>query len=372
MGELLLACASLLLFLLVAEAAARVWVVRSWPADKVAVFTEGGAVRGRFAFDPELGYTLAAHHRSWSRVHNRHGYRGPDFELRKPPATLRVVMLGGSTVYAPAVAEEETSAQRLEARLAPVLAPRRVEVVNAGVPGWTSRETRMQLAGRVLALEPDAVVILDGRNEVFPQLWRGYRDDYTHFRAVGSERADLQAAWRRLFRASHLALFLVAREPGHFGFSTALENPVYATVRWEGQPSDEEIRRHAGEPHRLEGYRRNVEAEVELALRHDVVPVLVTMPLLPERWQSGVLPPGPERVAHYAAVVDRNNAIVREVAARRGALLVDVAPRLATPEFLADDCHFTPTGEDALARALAKALAGPLMQRAVAARADGS
>lgn len=362
--EVALAAASVLLVLLLAEAGARLWVLRTWSVGLVQALTQESRERGRFVFHPAYGYVLVPSWEGNRRTHNRHGYRGPAFDLRKAPGTLRVVVLGGSTVYGPAVRDEETSAQRLEARLGEALAPRPVEVINAGVPGWTSRETRMQLEDRVLALGPDAVVVLDGRNEIFPQVWNGYRDDYEHFRAVGPERRRLQAGWKRLFRVSHLALLVAGREPGHLGFSTLLENPVYATIRWEGRPDAEAIRRHAGEARRLAGYRRNLEAEVALAREHGVIAVLVTMPFRADLFRSAVLPHDPDPEPTYGPLVDANNEAVRAVAAQHGALLVDAAPHLSTPEFLADDCHFHPAGEDALAARVTAALAEPLARRA--------
>lgn len=280
--------------------------------------------------------------------------------------------MGASTVYGARVDDPDTAARLLEGRLAERLAPRPVEVVNAGVPGWTSGETLLHLEHRVLALEPDAVVVMDGRNEVFPQLFRHYRDDYTHFRAVEVDIRRTHAAHKAVFRVSHLALLLATAGPGHFGFHIERENPVYATIRWENQPTAEEAVRHASEPERTRGYRRHLEREVALARTHGVLPVLVTIPFRAEAFRSGVLPREETLLEAIGALVARNNEIVRETARATGALLVDAAPQLATKTYLADDCHFNPAGERAFAGVLADALAAPLAARlAGRARGDG-
>jgi lysophospholipase L1-like esterase len=362
--ETALALASLCAGLLAAEAVARVWVARRWPAEEVRVLTQETAVRGRYTLHPQLGYVLTPGYTVPGKTHDRQGFRGPDFEPAKPAGTLRVVLLGASTIYGVRVGDDETSARRLEALLAPRLAPSRIEVVNAGVPGWTSRETRLNLALRVLDLAPDAIVVLDGRNEIFPQLFRGYRDDYTHFRDVESDVLRSQAGYKRAFRLSRLAFVLAARGDGHFGFSVESENPVYATIRWDMKPDVQEALGYAGDPRRLEGYRLNLEAEVALARERGVVAALATLPFRPEGWASGVLPPDPRLLPVYTDLVARNNETVREVARATRALLVDVAPRLATPAFMPDDCHFLPAGEEAFAAAMADVLAEPLRRRA--------
>src|SRR5262245_64811590 len=61
-----------------------------------------------------LGADLYAHHRvERSAGLNRHGYRGPVVG-RKPPGEIRVVMLGGSTVFGFDLEVDETLPAQLE------------------------------------------------------------------------------------------------------------------------------------------------------------------------------------------------------------------------------------------------------------------
>jgi hypothetical protein len=64
---------------------------------------------------------------------NSHGLRGPEFDEQKPPGTFRILALGDSFVEGAQVALDQTFVARLERMLTPRFAPRRVEVINAGV-----------------------------------------------------------------------------------------------------------------------------------------------------------------------------------------------------------------------------------------------
>jgi hypothetical protein len=122
--------------LLLLEGAARAWVARRWSPDYTYVATHQTAVRGRFTYDPEMGYVLSPDYQSRSprRTHNALGVRGSPISARKSPGTWRIVLAGASRVYGEAVSGEETNATQLEHILRQRISEQRVEVVNAGVP----------------------------------------------------------------------------------------------------------------------------------------------------------------------------------------------------------------------------------------------
>jgi lysophospholipase L1-like esterase len=365
----LLAAASAILTLALAEIGARIWVATQWTESHRIYFTEGFEIRDGYATDPVLGFRPAPYTRmrnAWGIEfrHNSLGFRGPEIRAKKAPGTLRVVTMGASTVYGFFVAEEETSAARLERILARRLPGFRVEVVNAGVPGWTSRESLLSLEPRVLSLEPDVVLLMDGRNEVFPQLYNGYRDDYSHYRRLGFDFRTLNASWRRLFRLSHLAMILTTRGVGRFGFSLRDEHPIYGYVRYENQPDLEDIRRNAREAGRERGFRRNLESFVETTRARGAVPVLVSVPFWPEKWEAtGILEKDEAIVPYVTEAVIRNNAIVREVARVTSTAFVDSTP-ISRAEYLYDDCHLNPEGEQILAAMMDRAI-GPLLAQRI-------
>lgn len=122
-------------------------------------------VQDVIAFHPLHGWF----YRSRRPDRDRHGFRVNDSSETAsldPSAALRVFLLGGSTAAGQGVTPEETITAHLE-RLMEAWAGRPVDVVNAGVGGWTAANELSLLTGRILPFfDPDAVVILDGANDV--------------------------------------------------------------------------------------------------------------------------------------------------------------------------------------------------------------
>jgi len=96
----------------------------------------------------------------WSVHTNSRGFRTPEFEARPAPGTLRVVVLGDSSTFGWGVEEFEAYPERLRAALAERLhvAPERIEVINLGVPGYSSFQGLALLRRVALPLVPDLVV----------------------------------------------------------------------------------------------------------------------------------------------------------------------------------------------------------------------
>jgi lysophospholipase L1-like esterase len=123
--------------------------------------------RGRHAFDPDLGhvylpnFTQQIQSREFSQVwrSNAQGLRADRDYGKKPPGVKRVLVIGDSFTVGDQVWLEETYPGVMQSELESVLGPGRVEVLNAGFPGYgTVNETRW-LAKFGAAFEPDVVVI---------------------------------------------------------------------------------------------------------------------------------------------------------------------------------------------------------------------
>jgi lysophospholipase L1-like esterase len=97
---------------------------------------------------------------------NSSGYRGKEFPLAyKPRKKLRIFCSGGSTTAGQSVADDETWPSVLEK----VLLRNRyeVEVINAGVFGWTSSNEYLRYKAEILNYKPDVVLLHQGWNEEF-------------------------------------------------------------------------------------------------------------------------------------------------------------------------------------------------------------
>src|SRR5262249_39076891 len=95
---------------------------------------------------------------------NSLGIRNAEVSLSKPPATFRIVALGDSWTVGVNLAVDEDYPRRLASLLGDGLPAGHVEVINYGAIGATS-ETGRALIQRVLALDPDLVVVAYAQND---------------------------------------------------------------------------------------------------------------------------------------------------------------------------------------------------------------
>jgi lysophospholipase L1-like esterase len=103
----------------------------------------------------------AARERSrWSVHINDQGFRTPAFAEPKLPGTRRIVVLGDSSTFGWGVEEFQAYPRRLATALAKRwnVDPARIEVLNLGVPGYSTFQGRVLLERSALALDPDAIV----------------------------------------------------------------------------------------------------------------------------------------------------------------------------------------------------------------------
>lgn len=134
----------------------------------------------RFERHRHLGFLPTKGFREANCRHNALGCRGPEIRDPKPPGSLRLLCLGGSTTYGWGVRHDDASTypQLLQRVLRE--AGHDAEVVNMGVPGWTSLETLINFQTRGLALQPDWVLVYHAYNDVLARLvWppSAYRPD---------------------------------------------------------------------------------------------------------------------------------------------------------------------------------------------------
>ncbi len=114
---------------------------------------------------PEVDYGLSPS----NPEHDALGYRGGAVQIPKPAGTFRIVALGGSTTYGTSVTAAESYPAQLQQVLRDDYGYANVEVVNAGVAGYTTFQTFVNLAYRVTELQPDLVIIYHAGNDVLPR-----------------------------------------------------------------------------------------------------------------------------------------------------------------------------------------------------------
>jgi lysophospholipase L1-like esterase len=346
---------SLPLYLLVGEIAARVWVSVKYTPDRIEQLTTHSPMRGRFASHPYLPYALNPKYPG----HNALGFRGAAFEEKKAPGVRRIACVGASTTYGSLVDPGDSFPAELGKLFAPSPVP--VEVVNAGVPGWTSIEMLINLELRVLPLDPDVVVILPGRNEIFPQAYNGFQLDYTHFRRPGFNFTVSNFVHKEIFKWSRLALLACTVRGDRFGWSELEEHPLYGGMVWENRPTVAEVARNMEEPERMIPFRRNLEGMIEVCRLRGILVLLCTMQVRPEKFALDEFEHDPNLNPLLATLVERDNDLEREIATRFDVPLVDTARLSEHAGLFIDDSHLTAEGHRQQARMIFDALA-PLLE----------
>lgn len=101
-----------------------------------------------------------------SPVHiNRFGLRGTEFEPRKRPGTFRVVTMGESSTFGFMVDDAQVYPVRLQRILDQRLGAGKVEVINAGLPYYTTEDMSILLHQLVAGMDPDLVTFYIGYND---------------------------------------------------------------------------------------------------------------------------------------------------------------------------------------------------------------
>jgi lysophospholipase L1-like esterase len=125
--------------------------------DFSSVYDPKGDERGYLSPDGKITYHI-----------NGLGFRGGAIAAEKLPGTFRVVCLGDSLTFGEGVREEDTYPARLEKTLGEAMAGRTVQVLNAGVQGYGTREEVALFFDRCAKLRPDVVTLGFFLNDATP------------------------------------------------------------------------------------------------------------------------------------------------------------------------------------------------------------
>jgi lysophospholipase L1-like esterase len=94
-----------------------------------------------------------------SRI-NSLGFRSPELPVPKPPGTIRLAFLGSSTTYGLYLDNASTWPHLVTQAIQAAYPTCRVDYINAGVPGFSSRRMLTYYRAYVSKLEPDMVVVV--------------------------------------------------------------------------------------------------------------------------------------------------------------------------------------------------------------------
>lgn len=380
---------SLVLFLAIAEAAARLWLPEGyyvWPPH----FRE--------TFSLDLDVLKGASHESNLTI-NAQGMRGdplPEGER------YRLLAIGGSTTICTYLDDGDAWPHLVQRRLEDALGKNSVWVGNVGRPGHITAHHRLQLE-KLLAQYPeiDAVLILVGINDMLSRI-SSLRDPIAlpppgsnqQLRGVFSifPGWDADSPW---YRRTRIAQLLTTRSwslPGQ-----RAQGPL-VDARGEFVLRARDHRRQArsfleelpGLPDGLAVYQRSLNQIVDAAQAAGVRLIFLTQPTL---WREGLtaeeeaslwmggprfdrLAPGAEfySVRALADGMARYNQTLLRVCRERGVECIDVASQLSRDGVVFwDDAHFTVEGSRRLAQLVSDYLRAqaPLAQSPASPAAPG-
>jgi lysophospholipase L1-like esterase len=276
---------------------------------------------------------------------NSLGFRGEEISAAKPPGTFRIFALGESTTFGwkGVRTHREAWPALLESKLRAAYPTRAIEVVNAGVPGWTSVQQRVNFMLRIAKLAPDAILVYHGNNDLLFS-WVPDVETKTLYGVQPPPPGDTW--WNRLLEHSY----------------------VYMDLRLRKQIFERSLleKHHEPDPAALRMLRQTLAGLVRDASAIHAKVAIATFPhALDEQGAPGVFNaeeralgvPGADRFLHHLSPqgVRRSfpvyNAMVRELTAAEGLPLCDLAPAIPkTTEYFIDWCHLSAKGEETVAQ----------------------
>ena len=300
--------------------------------------------------DPPIAHTI-----------NSRGFRGPDFEVAKQPGVYRILTLGASSTYGYHSRDDYTYPAQLQ-RMLDERAPGRFEVLNLGLPMYTSSNILALLRGEGVDYGPDLVTLYAGYNDTFEM-----------------RKRRKEPAWiiwpKRLHRTS---FFLhLAGAPIKDLYSRAMAAPLQEEVA-------KTFNVDAGKLAEIRdsvtaSYLANVEEIIALAEERGFDLLFVRQPMTTRYFgQTRIAEPMayPEEVAEIERLLAEEGAVWRDeasilihaalmerlmtLAAERGICRVDgIAHVSEHPDHLVSWVHLSEEGNESLARAILESCLAP-------------
>ena len=147
--------------------------------------------------DQFMGYRLNPAYGRVDRQHDAQGFRRDrDVALEKPPNTVRIFLSGASIAYGYTTTMPEYTGNQwrflyndqtidyyLEQKLNEAFPSKHWEVINAAVPNFQLSQELAQVESVLLRYQPDCI-IMDGNNDIDPEIWRHANEHYDPYASV--------------------------------------------------------------------------------------------------------------------------------------------------------------------------------------------
>ncbi len=287
---------------------------------------------------------------------NALGYRGPAVSVPKPPGTIRIVLVGGSTTHGWGVNDSQTVDTYMRRDLARRFPDRHFEVVNLAFDGYDSYQDLERIRTQGLELQPDVIIVNAGINDVRNARFADLRDHDPRTllwaATVSQLRAEMARGGPRLTtRLKHD--FYVAR------FATMVRDLIR-----QGRAADRRESSYVT-PHwgALGYYEQNLRRIAAIA-RDSGIALLLSNP--PSAIPANFAPDAVSSRGYWIADARVTQQVRDSLDARTRALVMELrahgqrvayVPHDLSPTMFLDDAHLTPAGNRAEAAEFTRAVA---------------
>ncbi len=365
----------LLVVFAVGEVALRVISKTSAYAPKVEMpFYEKHSYLGK-TLTPNARYSTS----SVTLTVNSRGFRGAEFDVPKPSNRFRIFALGGSTTFGffPGISSDQaTYPAQLEQQLnASLPGDKKVEVINAGVSGYSVRTSMINFAARILYYQPDMILVYHNTNDLSRY---GHEEELLYpLDKLADRRTGIEKIAEDLFGWSYLLTEL------QYTVVNRLLPIASNILGSSGQDVVSEVETAWQEDTRYsDAFKRDLESLVAIAKAHNVQVVLMSQSiaitattdfnhLTTDELAMQLGSPDPYHTAIPPAqrfyMFNRYNQIIEQVANEQHTVFIDVNSAIPkTPAYHTDYCHQTDKGAQLMATTVRDKLL-PILQEQLTA-----
>jgi len=279
---------------------------------------------------------------------NNLGYAGTrDLSLEKDEEKIRIYCVGGSTVEDIDLTQGPNSSwpAKMQDLLNKSIGNDIVEVINAGMSGYTSAESLSEFIFRGIDLNPDILIIYHNINDAWTaQMVDGFVADYSHSRIPKAWKMH----WINLLPIFSFSLFyqIIRYElVNNIGKANALIFQV-SDPPWK---SNEEF-----DSERIRTFYRNIKSLIVVAKANSIEPIIVKWEF---DWNSNYIPPyfiGDQGILakKYLKYVKANNETLSQLSSEFDLPHLNVGP--FNSDCFYDKIHFNAKGLDEMALRMTK------------------
>jgi lysophospholipase L1-like esterase len=273
--------------------------------------------------------------------HNKLGFRGKDVKINKGDK-YRIVTLGASTTYTTKVQVDSlTYPSRLERILNDSIPNLDIEVINAGVGGYTTWETLLSFQLKVLELNPDMIIVYHAINDLHTRRAPEYNRENTGYRRYWNEKLPFkQKLLKHSLFVRQIALWTNSVKPAGVEHYT-VHNQLFNT-----KPDTSLLR--INPPCYFE---QNLNLISQIAKTNNIKTVFcsfVTNPTVKGHYSQW---------DYYKSGILEMNAVIKKVAEQRDDMMIDLNKTIPLDKNLwADGVHLNEKGAQLKAKQIANNL----------------